>query len=174
MIGNIVIVGPAASGKSTVLANLVKATVLKNNKIIMVTDYKNDAQKYIDTEYNCLYPRRFTEHGKVNLLYLALENKPDILVIDEIRTPDEALAVYKILIEGRPKVWLTVHGQGIRKEILDHFLKLLKLPRKDYKVLLEFFSGIIVLKKKKIGSSSGRLLNLSREYFFTDYTRYCF
>ena len=151
VIRNIVIAGPATSGKSRILCELLK-TISPAHKTIIVTDYKEEAQLYDNTNHTCLYPKVFSFDGKVKLLKEALERRPHILAVDEIRESKEALLIHDILTKGDSKVWFTVGSGFSLSDVLYRFNALLGFAYSQdtlNELLMKF--DIVVLKSRKTG-----------------------
>lgn len=119
---NLAVAGPACSGKSSVMFKLLK-TIEEDINIEIITDS--------GTKLNF---NNYVLQDKAPLIALAINKTTNLIAIDQVNTPAEALQVFKALKNGK-KVWFTTHWNGLlnpvsrfrNKEALAHFVNLLKM-----------------------------------------------
>lgn len=126
---NLLILGPPGSGKTTLLRDLTRVASTELRRRVMVVDTSNEIggdgnvpHPAIGTARRIQVPSRDDQY---RLLLEAVQNhSPEVIVIDEIATKEEATAVASIAERGVQLV-ATAHGRSLRNLVRNSELNLL-------------------------------------------------
>jgi len=141
---NIVIAGPPASGKTTLLNALLK--FIKNEKIVCIEEEINEIKKNGDYSFLSLQSRKEKQKELIDQIINALRLRPQRLIVGEIRGK-EAKEVFSAAAIGIPFI-TTLHSNDEPGAILN---RLSSKPMEVEKSLLRLLDiGIYLNEKRQI------------------------
>jgi len=111
--GNVLIAGPTAAGKSTLLRSLA-GTIPASERIVVIEDTNELALPHPQTVRLEAQAGRDSPIGTADLVANALRMRPDRIIVGEVRTPREAVALLDALTSGHDGSITTIHAASAR------------------------------------------------------------
>ena len=111
--GNVLIAGPTAAGKSTLLRSLA-GTIPASERIVVIEDTNELALPHPHVVRLEAQAGRESPIGTADLVANALRMRPDRIIVGEVRTPREAVALLDALTSGHEGSMTTIHAASAR------------------------------------------------------------
>jgi len=156
--GNVLIAGPTAAGKSTLLRSLA-GTIPANERIVVIEDTNELALPHPQVVRLEAQAGRESPIGTADLVANALRMRPDRIIVGEVRTPREAVALLDALTSGHDGSMTTIHAASARGALDRLELLLMRAgdaaPGALHRHVLSAFDVIVHLAR----SSRGRVVD---------------